>query len=141
METAACADASVGWAYEGPAVQAADFTGGLKAALGGSLAEVLAFGPLNRNFEWHVTVRTEAAKQKLLEKEMLVVKETCVSRPDAVLASEAGTGPLGAVPLADGRHRAAVGEARRGGGHFVGDGTEGGRVRHPDGGARLHHKG
>ena len=68
-------------------------------------------------------------------------RDVCVSRQGAGLASEAGAGPLGAVPPADGRHRAAVGEARQGGGHFVGDGTEGGQVRHPDGGARLHHKG
>ena len=71
---------------KGQPYKTADFTGGLKAALGGSLVEVLAFGPLNRNFEWHVTVRTEAAKEKLLDKERLVVKETCVFHVRALVS-------------------------------------------------------
>ena len=67
---------------EGPTIQNC----GLKRVLG-SLDQVLAFGPLNKHFEWHLTVRTDAAMQRLLEAGAITVKDTCVFTVRALTAT------------------------------------------------------
>ena len=62
---------------KGQPYRSVDFASGLKGVLG-SLDQVLAFGPLNTNFEWHLTVRSDAAMQRLLEAGAITVKDTCV---------------------------------------------------------------
>ena len=57
-----------------------------RLALGGSVDDVLAFGPLNRNHEWHMTLKTEAAKQRLLDVERVTVKETCTFHVRSLLS-------------------------------------------------------
>ena len=62
---------------KGQPYRSGDFVEGLRKVLG-SLGEVRAFGPLNKNFEWHLTVRSDDAMQRLLAAGAITVKETCI---------------------------------------------------------------
>ena len=53
--------------YEGRPYKAEDFLVGLEDALEGKVGDhVLAFGPLNKNQEWHLTLNSVQAKDKML---------------------------------------------------------------------------
>ena len=82
----ATADAETGWRrhkaltvvlvgpQKGQPYRSADFAAAVSEVLGGSVNDVLAFGPLNRNNEWHMTLKNTQAKDRLVARGKLTIK-------------------------------------------------------------------